>query len=136
MSFKRTSAIALSTLALAAAGTAVTASPAAADGSCAAATLCLDEDKYLASIDITSKTTVKNCIKLPRFGQERFVNGIRSYANKLPVSVDVYWYDGTKYIQEGTIRPGGSSRDTTAVYKFGMSGATCTGGGNPNILLT
>lgn len=136
MSFTRKSAVALSALALAAAGTAVTASPAAAEGNCPSATLCLAEDINYVDIDVTSKTTGTNCIPLGKFGETGFYNGIGSYVNNLSVSVEVWYYNGSGYTHEATIRPGGFSSNTTSVYKFGYRGATCTGGGNPNILLT
>ncbi|MFF6774775.1 proteinase inhibitor I36 SMPI [Streptomyces sp. NPDC012637] len=138
MSLKRKSAVALSALALAAAGTAVTASPAAAVGGCPSATLCLSEDTNYVDIDVTSKTTAQNCIALGHYGETGFYNGIRSYVNNLPVNVDVYFYNGSvgdPYKYEATIRPGGFSSNTTDVYKFGYRGAVCTGGGNPNVLL-
>ncbi|WMX47398.1 proteinase inhibitor I36 SMPI [Streptomyces roseicoloratus] len=137
MSLKRKSAIALSALALAAAGTAVTTTPAAAEGGCPAATLCLSEDTNYVDIDVTSKTTATNCIALGHYGETGFYNGIKSYVNNLPVKVDVYyWSDIYKaYRPESPIYSGGFSSNTTSVAFYGMRGAVCTGGGNPNILL-
>jgi hypothetical protein len=114
----------------------VTASPAAAVGGCPSATLCLAEDKNYVDTDVTTKTTAKNCIPLGHFGETGFYNGIGSYVNNLPVSVDVYYDNGRGYTYESTIRPGGFSSDTSAVYKFGYRGAVCTAGANPNTLLT
>ncbi|WP_370412256.1 proteinase inhibitor I36 SMPI [Streptomyces fradiae] len=137
MSLKRKSAVALSALALAAAGTAVTTTPAAAEGGCPSATLCLSEDTNYVDIDVTSKTTGPNCIALGHYGETGFYNGIKSYVNNLPVTVSVYFYSPLyeRYLPESPIYSGGFSSDTTSVYKYGMRGAVCTGGADPNLRL-
>ncbi|MDX3522421.1 peptidase inhibitor family I36 protein [Streptomyces scabiei] len=127
MNLRRKSAVVLSTLALASAGIATTATPAAAVGGCPSGKLCLYEGTNFTSLTFTSAST-KLCFDLTSYGNG-FRNGVRSYVNNLPVKAEVFHrISRTSDVIEldGTISPGGSS--SNAGSGFGVDGVVCTGG--------
>lgn len=118
---------------LAATTVVATEAPAVAADPCSAGKLCLWEDINFANgVDVTSRTTVANCIGLGLWG-DGFQKGIGSYYNNLPVKVDVYSYDPFTwyYIYNGTIRAGGFSSNSLSGHFGDNAGAVCTGGANP-----
>ncbi|TQJ57755.1 peptidase inhibitor family I36 protein [Streptomyces sp. NBC_00080] len=126
MNLRRKSAVTLSTLALAFAGIATTATPAAAIGGCPSGKLCLYEGTNFTSLTFTSAST-KLCFDLASFGNG-FQNGVRSYVNNLPVKAEVFHrINSSTIVLDGTISPGGSSSNTGSTT-FGASGVVCTGG--------
>ncbi|MFH9864081.1 peptidase inhibitor family I36 protein [Streptomyces sp. NPDC017202] len=126
MNLKRKSAVALSTLALAFAGMAATATPAAAVGGCPSGKLCLYEGTNYTALTFTSAST-KLCFDLSTYGSG-FGLGVRSYVNNLPVKAEIFHRTSADTIVlDGTISPGGFSSNTGS-GSFGKSGVVCTGG--------
>ncbi|MFC9295011.1 peptidase inhibitor family I36 protein [Streptomyces sp. NPDC057011] len=133
MDVKRTMAVALSSVMLAAGGVAATASTAEAVGGCPSGKLCLYENTQFQDLDVTT-TNTQGCIFLGHYGETGFFDGIGSYVNNLPVSAVVYHYSADKklFYLDSTIRPGGFSSDSSSLAQFGERGAVCMGGANPN----
>lgn len=103
-----------------------TAPPAAAVGGCPSAKVCLYGATNYGDLRVTSAST-KACFSLSQFKY----SGIKSYVNNLPVSAVIWERSNGVYVAPNTLRPGGFSSNTGSAT-FGMNGALCMGGLNPN----
>ncbi|MFR9780882.1 peptidase inhibitor family I36 protein [Micromonospora sp. MS34] len=135
MRVKRAFALILAAATLTVGGLTTTATPAAAAAPCNAATLCLWEKANFVQLSLTSKSTAI-CVSLTYDSiGSHFVDGIGSYANNLPVKVDVYGVEdlSTRHlVYQGTISPGRFSSSVSNTT-FGRQGMACMGGASPYV---
>lgn len=129
MAWIRNTTLALSALAMATGGLAATTTTAAAVGGCPSGKLCLYEYKNYNDLKLTS-TSTKACFLLGSSPYSMYPIG--SYVNNLSVNAAIWEYNiPNGFKVTGTIGPGKFSSDTGG--KFGINGAVCMGGLNPNV---